>query len=84
MQFSAGDKPQPAAQQPSTEELRSATEQNLKKIDTSQLTSSQQETVTQISQFLDQSKSAIAEGDMERGRNLALKAQLLSEELVKP
>ncbi len=84
VQFTAGDTAHQAAQQRSTDQLKSATEENLKKIAGRQLTPSQQETVTQINQFLEQSKSAIAEGDLERGHNLALKAQLLSEELVKP
>ncbi len=84
MQFTAGDTAQQAAQQRSSDALKSATEENLKKIAGRQLTPSQQETVTQINEFLEQSKSAIAEGDLERGHNLALKAHLLSEELVKP
>jgi hypothetical protein len=33
---------------------------------------------------MDQSKAAIAEGDSERGHNLAIKARLLSDELVNP
>ncbi|MGO8793282.1 MAG: hypothetical protein ACLQLC_00535 [Candidatus Sulfotelmatobacter sp.] len=84
VQFTAGDTAQQAAQQRSSDALKSATEENLKKIAGRQLTPSQQETVTQINEFLEQSKSAIAEGDLERGHNLALKAHLLSEELVKP
>jgi hypothetical protein len=33
---------------------------------------------------MDQAKTAIAAGDIERGHNLALKAHLLSDELLKP
>jgi hypothetical protein len=40
--------------------------------------------VSQIKQFMEQSKAAVAAGDLERGHNLALKAHLLSDELVKP
>jgi hypothetical protein len=40
--------------------------------------------VNQIKEFMEQSKKAIAAGDVQRGRNLAVKAQLLSDELVKP
>jgi hypothetical protein len=40
--------------------------------------------LTQIQQFMEQSKAALAAKDMERGHNLALKAHLLSEELAKP
>lgn len=59
------------------------TEENLKKIAGRQLSPSQQDMVTQIRQFMDQSKHAVGAGDLERARTLAWKAQLLSEELVK-
>jgi hypothetical protein len=65
-------------------QLLGSTEANLKKIAGQQLTSNQQETVTQIRQFVDQSKAAVAAGDLERARTLAWKAELLSEDLVKP
>ncbi len=61
-----------------------ATEQNLKKIAEMQLSEDQQDMVTQIRQFMEQSKTAVAAGDTERARTLAWKAQLLSEELVNP
>jgi len=64
--------------------MLSATELNLKKIDETKLTTSQQDMVNQIHQFMDQSKSASAAGDLERARTLAWKAQLLSEELISP
>ena len=57
---------------------------NLKKIAGRQLDSNQQDMVTQIRQFMSQAKEAIDAGDLERARTLAWKAQLLSEELVKP
>ena len=60
------------------------TQANLKKMAGRQLTPSQQDMVNQIHQFMDQSKTAVAAGDVERGRTLAWKAQLLSEELVNP
>jgi hypothetical protein len=75
---------QASQQRFTTEQLRTATEENLKKIEGRQLNDSQQEIVSQIKQFMDQSKTAVAEGDLERGRSLAMKAQLLSEELIKP
>jgi hypothetical protein len=71
-------------QQRSTEQLTTATEENLKQIAGRQLTTSQQDMVTQIKEFMAQSKSAIAAGDSERGHNLADKAHLLSEDLLKP
>jgi len=67
-----------------TEQLRHATEDNLKKIAGRQLNANQQEMVNQIKQFMEQSKTAVADGDLERGRNLAMKARLLSDELVNP
>jgi len=68
----------------STDQLAAATEENLKKAEGLQLSHSQQEMVSQIKQFMDQSKAAVAGGDLERGHSLALKAHLLSDELVKP
>jgi hypothetical protein len=67
-----------------TEQLTAATEENLKKIAGRPLSPSQQEMVNQVKQFTAQSKEAIAAGDLERGHNLAVKARLLSDELVKP
>ncbi|HME37089.1 MAG TPA: hypothetical protein VKF84_17785 [Candidatus Sulfotelmatobacter sp.] len=64
--------------------LLESTEANLKKIAGRQLTPSQQDMVNQVRQFIDQSKKAVDAGDLERARTLAWKAQLLSEELVKP
>jgi len=61
-----------------------ATDENLKKIEGRQLTASQQDMVNQVKEFIDQSKKAVATGHLERGHNLAQKAHLLSEELVKP
>jgi hypothetical protein len=67
-----------------TEQLRATTEDNLKKIAGRELNASQQQTVDQIKLFMDQSKAAVAEGDLERGHNLAMKARLLSDELASP
>lgn len=65
-------------------QLLGVTEQNLKKIPESQLTASQRDTVGQIRQFIQQSRSAVADGDLERARTLAWKAEMLSEDLAKP
>ena len=65
-------------------QLLGSTEENLKKISGRQLSSEQQDTVTQIQQFMQQSKAAAANGDSERARTLAWKAELLSEDLVNP
>ena len=84
IQLVEGTTAQQAAQQHSIDELTAATNANLKKIEGRQLSSSQQDTVTQIKQFMEQSKAAVAAGDLERSHNLATKAHLLSDELVKP
>jgi hypothetical protein len=68
----------------STDQLTTATEANLKKAAGLRLNPSQQEMVSEIKQFMEQSRTAVAAGDLERGRNLAMKAHLLSDELVKP
>ncbi|MGD1023950.1 MAG: hypothetical protein ABR880_14285 [Candidatus Sulfotelmatobacter sp.] len=75
---------QASQERSTTEQLTAATEENLKKIAERQLSSSQQDVVNQIKDFLEQAKKAIAAGDLERGRNLAMKARLLSDELLKP
>jgi len=83
-QLTGGTQAQQALQQHSTEELTATTEENLKKIAGLQLNPSQQDMVNQIKQFMEQSKAAAAAGDLDGAHNLAKKAQLLSEELVKP
>jgi hypothetical protein len=71
-------------QKDTANQMLAATETNLKKIAGQQLSSNQQEMVNQIRQFMEQSKAAAGDGDLERARTLAWKAQLLSDELVKP
>lgn len=71
-------------QRSTTDQLNAATEANLEKVKGRKLSPSQQEMKSQIKQFMEQSKTAVAAGDLERGHNLALKAHLLSDELVKP
>lgn len=83
-QLTGGTNVDQASEKSSTEQLAAATEENLKKAAALQLNPSQQEMVNQIKQFMEQSKAAVAAGDVERGHNLALKARLLSDELVKP
>ncbi len=64
--------------------MLAATEDNLKKISGWQLSTEQQDSATQIRQFVNQSKSAMAAGDLERAQTLAWKAKLLSDDLVNP
>lgn len=70
-------------QRETANQMLSATDMNLKKLDGKKLTASQQDMVNQVRQFMQQAKGAVATGDTERARTLAWKAQLLSEEVVK-
>jgi hypothetical protein len=65
-------------------QLLDATDQNLKKTAGLQLSVEQQDTISQARQFVEQSKTALGAGDLERARTLAWKAEVLSEDLVKP
>src|SRR5580698_5474766 len=71
-------------QRDAANQMLDTTEANLKKLAGKQLTSNQQDMVNQTRQFMQQSKAAVEAGDLERARTLAWKAQVLSEELVKP
>ena len=84
IQLMPGTAAEQASRQRSTEELKAAIDENLKRIAGRELNPSQQEMVNQIKEFMEQSKTAVASGDPERGHNLAMKARLLSDELVKP
>jgi hypothetical protein len=63
--------------------MLASTNDNLKKLEGRKLTASQQDMVSQIHQYMKESKAAVAAGDVERGHNLAVKAHLLSDELMK-
>ena len=64
--------------------MLAATEDNLKKIASRQLSAAEQDSVSQIRQFVDQSKSALAAANLERAQTLAWKAKLLSDDLLNP
>lgn len=66
----------------STEQLLERTEANLRGIKRL-LTSDEQSLATQIRDFMAQSRQATKDGELVRARNLAVKANLLSDELVK-
>jgi hypothetical protein len=74
---------QASQQRQSTAQLLAATDANLNKISARQLTSSQQDMVNQIRNYMQQAKAAENAGDLQRARNLAFKAQLLSEEVLR-
>jgi hypothetical protein len=68
----------------STDQMLKETEENLKKSAGSQLSSDQQSSVSQIREFVRQSKDALKAADFERARTLAWKAKVLSDDLVTP
>ncbi len=74
---------QASHQRQRTAELLASTEANLKTISGRQLNPSQQEAVNQIHRYMTQAKEADDEGDLQRARNLAFKARLLSDDLIK-
>jgi hypothetical protein len=74
---------QASTQAQKTTELLASTEANLKTISGRQLNPSQQDVVSQIRKYMEQSKQAADEGDSQRAHNLAVKAHLLSDDLVK-
>lgn len=78
---SGGD--QASQKRGATVQMLGITEGNLKKITARQLSTSQQDTVAQIRQFVGQSRAALDAGDSERANTLAWKAELLSEDLLK-
>ena len=65
-----------------TQQLLYTTENNLRSLSRS-LSSDEQVMVAHIRSYMQQSEKATTDGDLERAYNLALKARLLSDELVK-
>ncbi len=65
-----------------TNQLLATSDANLKKISGRQLSPSQQDTVNQIKSYMEQARKAASTGDLQRARNLAFKANLLSADLA--
>jgi hypothetical protein len=74
--------PEAQSQKAATEQLLQSTETAIKGI-TRQLSKEEQAILGQITDFIKQSRSALDVRDFVRARNLAQKAHLLSDELVK-
>lgn len=74
---------QASRQRQDTERLLGIADANLKQSSTRTLTAAQQDTVNQIKLYIEQSKQAVTAGELQRAHNLAFKAQLLSNELVR-
>ena len=65
-----------------TAQLMQTTEDNLRSVNR-QLNAEEQNLVDQIRNFMAQAHAAITDNDLVRAHNLALKAHLLSDELVR-
>jgi hypothetical protein len=76
------DRSDPAHDQATTEQLLQSAEANLNGIKR-QLSEVEQATVTQIRDYVSQSRQATKENDAVRAHTLALKAQLLSDDLAR-
>jgi len=82
-QISPGATPATTAHdQASTDQLLRAAESNLNGIKR-QLNKEEETMLAQIREFINQSRKATTENDPERAHNLAVKARVLSDELVK-
>ena len=74
---------QASSERENTTQLLSTADTNLQKISGRQLNTTQQDVVSQIRKYMEQSKEAETAGDLQRAHNLALKARLLSDDLVR-
>ena len=74
---------QASHQRQKTEQLLDATENNLRQLAGRTLNRSQQDTIAQIHNYMAGARSALKDGDPQGAHTLALKARLLSNELVK-
>jgi len=74
--------PDVSREQATTEQLLQSTENNLSNIKR-QLSQEEQAIVSQIRDYMSQSRQATKENDLTRAHNLALKAQLLSDDLAR-
>jgi len=82
-QLTAANSPQEALhQQLNTTQQLETTENNLKTLNRS-LNSDEQAMIQHIRSYMQQARTALDEKDFERAYNLAYKARLLSDELIK-
>ena len=80
---SGREQPGGSSRSESTTQLLDTTENQLKRVDATGLSSDQQAMLAQIKTYISQSRKAITDGDYERASNLAKKAQVLTDELMK-
>lgn len=72
-----------SAQRREAEKFLDAADENLKRVAGRTLDGQQQETISQIHNYVKRALAALNEGDIPRGHTLALKAELLADDLVK-
>jgi hypothetical protein len=72
-----------SSQRQNTGQLLATADANLQKVSGRQLNTTQQDVVSQIRKYMEQAKEAESAGDLQRAQNLAVKAHLLSEDLVR-
>lgn len=65
-----------------TEQLLSTAENNLKEAAVRQLNADQTAVMDQVRNYIQQARAATKAGDFQRGHNLAVKARLLSDDLI--
>jgi len=70
-----------AAQQQMNESIAVA-QRNLANAKNHQLNATQSDLASKVNSFLDESKTAVKDGDWTRAKNLAKKAEVLSQELA--
>jgi hypothetical protein len=83
-QLAPGMTPQQALHhRQTTEQLLGATDGNLEQLARRNLNQNQQDTVSQIRNYMAGARSALQDGDLSRARTLAFKAHLLANDLLK-
>ena len=82
IRLSGANDPQDSHRGQTTDMLLQSTGRNLQQLSKRQLDPAEKEMVAQVLRYTEQSRSATAAGDLELGHNFALKAHLLSDELV--
>jgi hypothetical protein len=84
IQLAGGSTGDQAQKRDAANQMIAATEQNLYKLTGRQLSNAERDSVIQIRQFVEQSRTALTAGNLERAQTLAWKAKLLSQDLIDP
>jgi hypothetical protein len=84
IQLEGGTDDEAAYQKNYANQILATTQHNLNQLAGRQLDENQKSMLNQVHDFMQQAKKAVTGGDLDRARTLAWKAQLLSQELIKP